>query len=147
MSTDKNLPNLNKVSDDLFRGGQPTRQGFIILRTLGIKTIINLRWLHTDLFRIRELGFKYFHISCKAWHPEEEDVNRFMDIITNLKKPSTFVHCQHGADRTGVMVAAYRIFIQGWEVAAAIEEMTQGPFGFHRIFQNLPEFLEKYKKT
>ncbi len=146
MSTKESLPNFYKVSDDLFRGGQPTRDGFIALRSMGIKTIINLRWLHSDGGLIQDLGFVYYPIYCKVWHPEQEDVDLFLELVQSKDNLPIFVHCQHGADRTGTMVAAYRILVQGWEVERAIVEMTRGPFGFHRIFHNLPKFLEKYKK-
>ena len=42
-----------------------------------------------------------------------------------------FVHCQHGSDRTGVCIAAYRIVVQGWTKQDAIREMTGGNYGFH----------------
>ena len=54
-----------------------------------------------------------------------------------------FVHCQHGADRTGVMCAAYRVVVDGWTKQQAIDEMTQGGFNFHSVWSNLPEFIEK----
>ncbi len=140
-----NLPNFYRVSDVLCRGAQPTREGFIHLRETGIKTVVNLRWLHTDSCLIRGLGFLYDNISCKAWHPEHEDVCRFLAIVRDKSNLPIFVHCQHGADRTGTMVAAYRIFVQRWDVDRAIKEMTKGPFGFHKIWKDLPIFLEKYK--
>ena len=141
----ESLPNFYKVSCGLYRGAQPTRSGFIALRTMGIKTVINLRWLHSDGGLIQDLGFVYYPILCKVWHPEQEDVDLFLTLVQEKDNLPIFVHCQHGADRTGTMVAAYRIFVQGWEVDRAIEEMVKGPYGFHKIWENLPEFLEKYK--
>lgn len=140
------LPNLYKVSDQLSRGAQPDRAGFVLLKTMGIRTVINLRWLHTDRIYLYGLGFNYRCIPCKAWHPEQEDVDAFLRILGEPANLPAFVHCQHGADRTGTMCAAYRICIEGWEVDRAINEMTDGPFGFHKIWSDLPEFLKKYKK-
>lgn len=141
------LPNFHKVSDDLYRGAQPDRKGFINLKERGIKTIISLRSFHTDLIYIYRLGFNYHRILCKAWHPEMEDALAFLRIIEQPLALPVFVHCQHGADRTGVMVAIYRIRIQGWEVDKAIDEMVKGPFGFHEIWGKiLPPFLQKFKK-
>lgn len=140
------LPNFHKVSDDIYRGAQPDRAGFLELIGMGIKTIVNLRWLHTDMIYIYGLGLNHEHIRCKAWHPEREDVDLFLHILERGPRP-VFVHCQHGADRTGTMVAAYRIKVQGWEVDKAIEEMVKGPYGFHWLWTDiLPPFLEKYKK-
>ena len=52
------------------------------------------------------------------------------------------VHCQHGADRTGSMIAVYRVIVQGWSKDDAIREMKEGGYGFHRIWGNLPEWIE-----
>ena len=54
------------------------------------------------------------------------------------------VHCYHGADRTGIMVAMYRIIYHQWSIANAKEEMLQGPYGYHSIWKNLEAlFTEK----
>lgn len=45
------------------------------------------------------------------------------------------VHCWHGSDRTGAVIAAYRIVQQGWSQHDAIDEMINGGYGFHPIFQ------------
>jgi hypothetical protein len=53
------------------------------------------------------------------------------------------VHCHHGADRTGTMCALYRIAIQGWTKEDAIQEMVQGGYGFHEMWINLPDWIDK----
>ena len=111
------------------------------LKQLGIQTIVNLRSFHSDRDAIGQTGLAYDHIYMKAWHPEEEDVIRFLQIVTNPKRTPVLVHCQHGADRTGSMVALYRIAVQGWTKEAAIREMTQGGFGYHEIWINLPPWI------
>jgi tyrosine-protein phosphatase SIW14 len=140
------LPNFHKVSDDLYRGGQPTRAGFIQLQDMGIRSIINLRWEASNWGDIFDLGFRSYHLIFHEWHPEDEDVQRFLSLVGDPQNCPAFVHCLYGADRTGVMCAAYRIKVQGWTVDEAIKEMTTGYFGFHSFFANLPKFLEKYKK-
>jgi hypothetical protein len=80
--------------------------------------------------------------AMKAWHPEEKEAVRFLKIVTDPKRAPVLVHCQHGADRTGTMVAVYRIAVQGWSKDEAIREMTQGGFGFHPTWSNLPKWIE-----
>ena len=63
-------------------------------------------------------------------------------IVTNPKRIPVLVHCQHGADRTGIICALYRIIIQGWTKEDAIKEMNQGGFGFHQIWNNLVKWIE-----
>jgi protein tyrosine phosphatase (PTP) superfamily phosphohydrolase (DUF442 family) len=137
------VPNLYRVSETLYRGDQPSPQGMENLEKLGVKTILNLRSFHTDRNEIGETGLAYEHIYMKAWHPEAEDVVRFLKIVTDPRRTPVLVHCQHGADRTGTMIAVYRIAVQGWSKPEAIREMTEGGFGFHQIWSNLPRFIQK----
>jgi len=139
-------PNLHKVSDHLYRGAQPTPQGFGELNQLGIRTVVNLRAFHSDADEIQESGVEGLateRIYFKAWHAEDEDVVRFLKIAADPGKAPVLVHCQHGADRTGLMCAIYRVAVQGWSKADALEEMTQGGFGFHTVWENLPDYLGK----
>ena len=130
-------PNFHKVSKTLYRSAQPTADGMSNLKSLGIVTIVNLRSFHSDREEIGDTGLAYEHIYMKAWHPEEKEAVRFLQIVTNPKRTPILVHCQHGADRTGTMVALYRVVIQGWSKQDAIEEMTKGNFGFHGVWENL----------
>jgi protein tyrosine phosphatase (PTP) superfamily phosphohydrolase (DUF442 family) len=136
------VSNLYRVSDQLYRGDQPSLEGMRNLKALGLKTIINLRSFHSDRDEIGETGLAYENLYMKAWHPEVEDVVRFLKIVTDPRRAPAFVHCQHGADRTGTVIAVYRIAVQGWSKAEAIREMTGGGFGFHRIWGNLPRWIE-----
>jgi protein tyrosine phosphatase (PTP) superfamily phosphohydrolase (DUF442 family) len=136
------VPNLYRISGELYRGDQPSSQGMQNLKKLGLKTIVNLRSFHSDRDEIGATGLAYEHIYMKPWHPEEEDVVRFLKIVTDPKRTPVLVHCQHGADRTGTMIAVYRIAVQGWSKAEAIREMTQGGFGFHPIWNLLPRWVQ-----
>ena len=135
--------NLYKVSDMLYRGEQPTAEGFMELEKLGIKTVVNLRSLHSDRDELEGISLAYEHIRMEAWDPEQEEIEAFLKIVINPEKQPVFVHCQHGADRTGTMVAVYRIVIEGWDAEKAIDEMRNGPFGFHEIWTGLPKFIDE----
>jgi protein tyrosine/serine phosphatase len=137
------LPNLYKVSDTLYRGAQPEAYGFKALKKMGIKTVVSLRAFHSDANLPTDAGLAYEHISFKTWHPEREDIVKFLGIVTDKTKQPVFVHCQHGADRTGTMCAIYRIVVEGWTKEQAIKEMTEGGFGFHPLWQNLIEFIQE----
>ncbi len=137
------LPNLHQVSDGLWRGAQPSEQGMAQLQGLGVRTVVNLRSLHSDRDEIGSLELHYEHIRMQAWAPEDEDVVRFLRVVTDESRQPVFVHCQHGSDRTGVMTAVYRIAVQGWTKDAAIREMTQGGFGFHSLWANLIRYVRE----
>jgi tyrosine-protein phosphatase SIW14 len=137
------LSNIYKVSEDLYRGAQPSKEGMMELKKLGIKTIVNLRSFHSDRDEIASRDFFYEHIYIKPWHPEEKEFIRFLEIVTDKGKQPVFVHCQHGADRTGSICAVYRAVVQGWNKNEAIEEMTKGGFGFHSAWQNLVYYIQE----
>jgi protein tyrosine/serine phosphatase len=137
------LPNLHKVSKDLYRGAQPTAEGMKQLEKIGIKTVINLRYMHSDRDEIKGTALSYEQINMTTLNIEDKDVIRFLRVVTDPNRTPVFVHCQHGADRTGTMCAIYRIIIQGWSKDEAIEEMTKGGFGFHSIWRNLPNYVRK----
>lgn len=137
------LPNLHKVNDRLYRGAQPTAEGMAELKKLGVKTVISLRAHHDDDGPIAGTGLTSIRIPMDTWRPTNEHVIRFLQVVTDPRQTPVFVHCQHGADRTGAFCAIYRVVIDGWTKEEAIEEMTQGGFGFHKVWTNLIEFIQK----
>ncbi len=136
------VPNLHKVDDGLFRSGQPTREGMKRIEAMGVRTVVNLRSFHSDRDELEGSTLGYEQIFMKAWHPERSEVVRFLRIVTDPRRTPVLVHCWHGADRTGTMCAVYRIVVQGWSKEEAIREMTEGGFGFHGIWVNLPKWIE-----
>jgi protein tyrosine/serine phosphatase len=138
------VSNLYKISDDLYRSGQPSAAGLRNLEAMGIKTILNLRCFHWDrFFTSGEPDCKYEHIYFKAWHPEVKDVVRFLRIVTDHSRTPVLVHCHRGSERAGTMVAVYRIAVQGWSKEEAIREMTEGGFGFNDSWSNLPRWVQE----
>jgi protein tyrosine phosphatase (PTP) superfamily phosphohydrolase (DUF442 family) len=137
------VPNFHQVSTNLYRSAQPTAQGMWNLKQKGIATVVNLRSFNSDRDEIKETSVGYEHIYMKAWHPEREEVVRFLKIVTDPKRTPVLVHCQHGADRTGTMCALYRVAVQGWTKEAALGEMTEGGFGYHEVWKNLPPWIQK----
>ncbi|MDR0652666.1 MAG: tyrosine-protein phosphatase [Synergistaceae bacterium] len=135
------VPNLHKVTDDLYRGAQPTEEGFKNLERLGIKTVINLRSFHYD--DLRGTSLKSVRIRMEAWDPDFREIVRVMSILSDPSGAPYFLHCQHGADRTGMVTAVYRMAVQGWSKSDAIAEMTEGGYGFHSIWTEIPKFLRK----
>ena len=139
------VSNFAQVSEALYRGEQPTAEGMHELADLGIKTVVNLRSFHSDRDELRGTGLRYAHIACKTWHPEEEDVVRFLSILRDPANQPVFVHCQYGSDRTGMMVACYRIVEQGWTPERAAEELSR--FGFHEFWDGIRKFLAKLDRA
>jgi len=107
-----------------------------------IKTVFSLRARHDNARLVPSTSsIRYEQIRFKAWHPEDEDIIKFLRIVTTPALQPVLVHCQHGSDRTGMMVAVYRIVVQGWSKADALHEMTQGGYGFHPLWRNLTRYV------
>ena len=137
------LPNAYKVTENLYRGAQPTEKGMRKLFEMGIKTVINLRTFHSDRDELGDLPLEYEHIEMQAWDADIDEIVAFLKVATDPDKQPVFVHCQHGADRTGVCVAVYRSVVCGWSKEKAIREMTSEKFGYHEIWDNLIERIEQ----
>jgi len=135
------IENFGKVSDSLYRGGQPTNAGYETLSLMDIRTIVTLRLIDRESDELRKEGFQTFHISFKHVHPETEDVLKFLTIVTAQQNQPVFVHCREGEDRTGMMVAVYRMVIQNWPKNKAIREMKQ--MGFNHWNQPIERYLRK----
>jgi tyrosine-protein phosphatase SIW14 len=135
----KGVKNFVEVSPALWRGAQPTSGGFCNLKARGVKTIINLRHDHDDFPLLSGTNFNYLWIPARAWHPEEEDLVKFLKVLKDEKNWPVFVHCAAGSDRTGYSVATYRIVEQNWTADDAIHEMFD--FKYHPWWFRNPRFL------
>jgi protein tyrosine/serine phosphatase len=136
------LPNLHRVSSVLYRGAQPSREGMLQLEQMGVKTVVDLRGFHDDTDKLPGTKLSCVTIRFYTWHPEDDDMVRFLKTVTDINKQPVFVHCERGIDRTGTMVAVYRMAVQGWSKDEAIREMTQGGFGYDNLFPNLVAYLK-----
>ena len=121
------LPRLHQISERVYRGAQPRREGIRRLAELGFNTIINLRGTdantRADEAKARSLGLNYFNIPLPIWgRPNDADVQRILEIISAPESGRVFVHCRDGVDRTGMIVALYRINREGWSTEMATAE-------------------------
>lgn len=136
------VKNLYKVNDEIYRSAQPERKGFEELRALGVASVINMRHDHSDAEFVAGLGFNLVEIPMTARGFTEADVVKVLKAVRDAPKP-VLVHCMHGADRTGVVMAMYRIVFEGWTKEDALAEMKKGGFGFHWYYFNIPSFIKK----
>src|SRR5262249_78646 len=108
------------LNKGLYRGGQPTLEGFQFLKQNGLKTIINVGGEDDYEARmVRRLGMQYIHIPIHQvlpWsqlHPDE--IAEFFELLDNPANYPIFFHCNGGADRTGALAAFYRVTVQRWD--------------------------------
>ena len=140
---DARLPNnFYKVSDDLFRSQQPTTKEMQYLNQLGFKTVINLRRWHSDQPEIVGTQLTELAIKMRAGKIEDDKVISILKAIQRSPKP-ILIHFWHGSDRTGVIVAMYRLVFQNWSKAQAIDELMEPEFGHHyNVYPNIVKYIE-----
>ena len=125
----------------IYAGSRPDVHGLRSLDSLGVNAILNLErdlWGETSAEVEREwktarrIGLQFVHLPL---HPTRAPTWKELDWAVNiLADPSVhpvFVHDDQGSARTGMVVAGYRIRVQGWSPERAYEEMTER--GFHEI--------------
>jgi len=137
-----------EVHPGLYRGGTPDAEGIAWLRSLGVRTVVNLRHYHGDTegAALHAAGMRYERIPLESSDaPEPEKVERFLAIVTDPAARPIYVHCLHGVDRTGAMMAVYRMEVDGWPAARAIAEMEH--FGPHALWRDLSAFVRDYRPT
>jgi protein tyrosine phosphatase (PTP) superfamily phosphohydrolase (DUF442 family) len=137
-----------QVDAALYRGGQPDAAGFAELKRLGIKTVVNLRRNDAERQIVEALGMRYVDLAT-GLRPfglgggiAQDIVRRFFDVVDDPANGPVFLHCRRGADRTGTMVALYRITRQGWTVQAAYDEARA--IGMRWWHYSVKGFLEEF---
>lgn len=138
------LENLHRITPTLYRSAQPKREDVPALQALGIKTVISFRSFNSDERALRGSGIDLVRVPIDTWSIDDDKVRRALVAIREAeKKGPVLIHCWHGADRTGVIAAVYRMALQGWDKDAARHEMFRGGFGYHTLWRNIPSYLAR----
>jgi tyrosine-protein phosphatase SIW14 len=138
------LSNVGRVAPGIYRGAEPDADGYATLKKMGIKTVIDMRTSESEKALVEGAGMKAVAM------PIEMSRNglkaRVDSLVTMLADPANqpvYIHCRHGQDRTGIVVAAYRMKVEGWSLKDAESEMQS--FGFNDVWVNFKQFIRSYK--
>jgi protein tyrosine phosphatase (PTP) superfamily phosphohydrolase (DUF442 family) len=124
------VPVFAQVTPTLYRGAQPTEEGFRNLAAMGVKIVVDQRGSRSEREQVTKLGMQYVAIPWHCPFPEDTIFARFLTLLRDNPGAKVFVHCLTGQDRTGMQIAAYRMAEQGWTAEEANQEMEA--FGFSR---------------
>jgi tyrosine-protein phosphatase SIW14 len=144
------IPRFGKVSEVLYRGGQPSAEGLQELQRMGIEVVVDMRGTASEVERkaVTNLGMEYVSIPSHCPFPSDKPWARFLEVMRENRGKKVFVHCRLGDDRTGLAVATYRVADEGWSADEALREMKA--FGFtgvhHMICPGLAEYVRQFPK-
>jgi tyrosine-protein phosphatase SIW14 len=135
------LSNFYKIDEHVYRSEQPNSVEMKALSDYGIKSILNLRGIHNDNREAKGTVLTLHHLPINTWRMSYEDLVKSVAILQTTDKP-VLIHCIHGSDRTGCVVAAYRMIHYGWTKEEAIKELVEGGYGYHeKWFPNIIELV------
>ena len=148
-SSNPELPNFHEVNAQLYRGAQPKSAGIKRLAQMGVKSVVNLRGAgeltRTEETEVRAAGLRYFNVPMKEWgRPTDEQVERVLTVLSNAENQPVFVHCRLGSDRTGLVVAVYRIRHDGWTSERAKAEARK--YGLHPWELGMKDYIHDFAR-
>jgi protein tyrosine/serine phosphatase len=141
------------IPGKVYAGAQPdSERDYAFLKSRGIKTLINLRkylfWEEGGVHkRATDHGFLYRHAAMPTlWNtPEESEVEEALSALDDLELQPVYVHCMLGRDRTGMIVALYRVLYEKRDACDAWKEWkTRGYKAYNR---GLKSYFEKRVRT
>ena len=144
--TVKGVENAGEVTPQLYRGGQPTEEGFEALATMGINLVVDLRGSRkSERARVTKLGMQYVPIPWHCPFPRDAAFAQFLTLLRQNSGKKVFVHCRLGDDRAGMTIAAYRMAEQGWTAPEAMKEMQA--YGFSSSHHFICPRLSSYEAS
>jgi protein tyrosine phosphatase (PTP) superfamily phosphohydrolase (DUF442 family) len=139
------LSNVGRVVPGVLRGAEIGKDGYATLKAMGVKTVIDMRTSANEQKAVEAAGMKAIAIPIEMTRDGlKEKVDRVVALLADPANQPVYVHCRHGQDRTGIVVAAFRMKQQGWSLADAETEMQT--FGFNDVWINFKKFIRSYGK-
>ena len=129
--TPPGIKNFGRVNERYYRGSQPTKPQLAALKTMGVKTVIDLRgdFIPEERQWASEVGVNYFNLPLKPNKPAtKEQTEYFLRLVNDPANVPVYVHCKGGRHRTGALTAVYRITNDGWTAQQAFAEMKKYDF-------------------
>jgi protein tyrosine phosphatase (PTP) superfamily phosphohydrolase (DUF442 family) len=137
------LSNVGRVAPGVLRGAQSGKDGYATLKTMGVKTVIDMRTTEGEKAQVEAAGMRAIAIPIEMTREGlKEKVDLVVALMADPANQPVYVHCRHGQDRTGIVVAAFRMKQQGWSLADSETEMQA--FGFNDVWVNFKKFIRGY---
>ncbi|HET7451472.1 MAG TPA: tyrosine-protein phosphatase, partial [Thermoanaerobaculia bacterium] len=135
----KSVGNFYRIEPDFYRSGRPGVEGLRELQALGVKSVLDVESPADG--STRGSALKFFHVPMSAFGLHDDRVLEALRIMADPANRPIVIHCHHGADRTGAMVALYRVVVQGWSKEEAVREMNEGGYHHSSLWRNLDRYV------
>lgn len=141
------IRNFGIVNEHILRGGEPTDVGLNELSSVGATLVIDLREAGSatalEKQEVEKRGMKYTNIPLLPLSaPSPAIVRSLLNLLAENSMKTVFVHCRRGKDRTGTIVACYRIQHDGWNTRQALDEANR--FGMSPLEHGMRVFIAHF---
>jgi protein tyrosine phosphatase (PTP) superfamily phosphohydrolase (DUF442 family) len=131
------IKNFDQVDAHVYRGAQPSNEGFRYLAKLGVKTIVDLRETgersKAEERAVTHAGMKYVNVPMTGLTPPTiSEITKLLALLEDASG-SIYVHCKRGADRTGAVIAAYHIDHDNWDNVHALKDAMAHGMSFFQL--------------
>jgi len=142
------VTNFHQVDEHLYRGAVPSERGLERLQKLGVHIVVDLlpggERSKKEQQRVEALGMRYINIPMNALKaPSEEQMSQALASTASGPSEPVFVHCRQGKDRTGTVVACYRISHNRWSNKEALDEARS--LGLHRTERAMRRYILRFR--
>ncbi|HXR98857.1 MAG TPA: sulfur transferase domain-containing protein [Terriglobales bacterium] len=144
------VPNFRQVNEMVYRGGQPTEQGWHSLAAMGVTTVIDLCDEHSaasERTAVEAAGMHYVSMPMSGigiTEPNSKTVEAVYALLDHTQG-KVFVHCHKGMDRTGTVIAYYRIEHDHWTNKKALHEAESDGMSWMNV--GMKRFISDVRAT
>jgi tyrosine-protein phosphatase SIW14 len=146
---EKSVIHFAEIEPGVYRSGLIPEAAAPLLEELGVKTVINFDNLEErarkEAAHLKLFGIYTVWMPWSGWgDPSTEEVDKFLSLMKTPDLRPIWIHCKRGSERTGTMMAIWRID-SGWPVEKAYQEMRK--FEYRRFFQgHLKRYVYRYAR-
>lgn len=148
--TVEGVSNFHQVADHVYRGAQPEPPGFLSLARIGIKTVVDLReepaQIRAEEQAVRAAGMRFVSVPMNGiGKPSDQQIAQALAVLNDNSAAPVFIHCRRGADRTGTVIACYRIAVDHWTLQQALVEARA--FGLSFVERGMRHYIQAFQPS
>lgn len=123
-----------QLAPGIYVGSAPqTAADYDVLCQLQVRTVVDIRKFRRlargrEQRELEQRGIAYRHIPVGFTPTRNDAPHQALRLLADPACHPIYLHCTLGRDRTGLIVALYRVHHLGWSPEAAYAAMEQGQF-------------------